>query len=96
MAEYYTSTKHFRKKVGKTQTVPTTDYTSYDPIEIARKYAPKFDKPVVDMVEVVRCKDCTYWEQAKSDSGSCNRAFEITAYANDFCSYGERKDKVGE
>lgn len=32
----------------------------YDPIEIARQYAPKFDKPVVDMVEVVRCKDCKH------------------------------------
>lgn len=26
----------------------------YDPIEIARQYAPKFDKPVVDVVEIVR------------------------------------------
>lgn len=69
---------------------------NYNPIEIARQYAPKFDKPAVDMVEVVRCKDCVYWEQAKPDSGSCNRAFEITAYANDFCSYGERRDEVKE
>ena len=46
--------------------------------------------------ELVRCKDCTYWEQAKADSGSCNRAFEITAYASDYCSYGERKDEVEE
>lgn len=52
------------------------------------------EKCKVDAVPVVRCKDCTYWEQAKPDSGSCNRAFEITAYANDFCSYGERKDEV--
>ena len=41
--------------------------------------------------EIVRCKDCCYWEQATADSGRCNRALEITAYANDYCSYGERK-----
>lgn len=41
---------------------------------------------------LVRCKDCTYWEQAKPDSGACYRAFEITAYANDFCSYGKRRE----
>lgn len=50
----------------------------------------------VDVPDIVRCEDCTYWEQAKPDSGSCNRAFEITAYANDFCSYAERKDEVEE
>lgn len=37
----------------KCQTTATT-HTLYNPIEIARQYAPKFDKPVVDMVEVVR------------------------------------------
>lgn len=40
--------------------------------------------------DIVRCKDCMYWEQAKENSGACNRAFEITAYADDFCSYGKR------
>lgn len=96
MAEYYTSTKHFRKKVGKSQTVPTTDYTPYDPIEIARQYAPKFDKPVVDMVAVVRCKDCKY-RYGDKDEPYCSR---INPYSGmrvedeDFCSWGERKDEV--
>lgn len=49
------------------------------------------DMPAADVVEVVRCKDCQYWEQATPNSGNCNRALEITAYANDFCSYGERR-----
>lgn len=48
-----------------------------------------------DVVEVVRCKDCVYWEQATDNSGNCNRAFEITAYLNDFCSYGERREDDG-
>lgn len=43
-----------------------------------------------NFVKVVHCKDCIYWEQATDNSGNCNRAFEITAYGGDFCSYGER------
>ena len=40
--------------------------------------------------EIVRCWDCIYWEPATLSSGNCGRAFEITAYKDDFCSYGER------
>lgn len=47
--------------------------------------------PIADVVDVVRCMDCIYWEQATEISGNCNRALEITAYLNDFCSYGERR-----
>lgn len=92
MAEYYTSTKHFRKKVGKSQTVPTTDYTPYDPIEIARQYAPKFDKPVVDMAAVVRCKDCKY-RNGDKDKPYCDRINPYRSFYvgdNDFCSWGEK------
>lgn len=45
-----------------------------------------------NFVKVVRCKDCVYWEQATDNSGNCNRAFEITAYEGDYCSYGERRE----
>lgn len=50
--------------------------------------------PAADVVEVVRCRECVYWEPASPTrtSGNCNRSFEITAWATDFCSYGERKD----
>lgn len=40
---------------------------------------------------VVRCWDCVYWEPTTLSSGNCNRAFDITAYKSDYCSYGERK-----
>ena len=49
-------------------------------------------QPTADVVEVVRCEDCVYWEQATDNSGNCNRAFERTAYDTDFCSYGERRE----
>ena len=50
--------------------------------------------PTVDAVEVVRCMDCAYWDKAKSNKKGfliCPASgMEITA--DDFCSYGERKD----
>ena len=39
----------------------------------------------VDMQEVIRCKDCRYW-----NNGDCYR-LELSK-PDDFCSYGERKD----
>lgn len=59
------------------------------------------DAPTVDAVEVVRCKDCIYYEETVgTDSGkpcgygSCGCAAQIITgiiYDEDFCSYGERK-----
>ena len=52
----------------------------------------------IDAVEVVRCKDCVYFSHEKI---MCNHEGNIildigkTAYPNDFCSYGERKDGDG-
>lgn len=48
-------------------------------VEILNKF------PAADVVEVVRCKDCKFWDQ-----GDCYR-LELSR-PNDFCSYGERKD----
>jgi hypothetical protein len=54
--------------------------------------------PTVDAVPVVRCKDCVYWDDDPDTygaddgpKGKCMKSFE-TMYADDFCSYGERKD----
>lgn len=85
--------------INPTHRTPT--FTSYDPIEIARQYAPKFDKPVVDMVEVVRCKDCKWYTPAKNilgvdmPTGYCDY-HSIYPTKNDFCSKGERKSEVEE
>lgn len=41
--------------------------------------------------EIVRCKDCVHYDLAKNGyNGICNRQY-ATFYANDFCSYGERR-----
>lgn len=44
-----------------------------------------------DIDGLVRCGDCIYWEPATPSSGNCNRALIVTAYINDYCSYGERR-----
>ena len=49
--------------------------------------------PAADVVEVVRCRDCKYYEQAKVN----NKGFLICPASGmeiteaDFCSYGERR-----
>lgn len=58
--------------------------------------------PPADVAEIVRCKDCKYFEeeQRKNHQGVCmcgekdtTHASEFYPYADDFCSYGERKDE---
>lgn len=53
--------------------------------------------PTVDVVEVVRCKDCKY--SCKDGNGrSCEgywyelSEYDVTVKDDDFCSYGARKD----
>lgn len=49
--------------------------------------------PTVDAVEVVRCKDCKYWECGKDYEPYCNHWGNMMSDTNaeDFCSYGERR-----
>lgn len=53
-------------------------------------------------VLVVRCKNCVYWDDDpdtyggdNGPKGKCMKSFE-TMCADDFCSYGERKDEANE
>lgn len=57
-----------------------------------------YKQPATDVVEVVRCRDCIYY-QKMATGGLCMCGDKKTSYAadfypkeNDFCSYGERKD----
>ena len=48
--------------------------------------------PSADAVEVVRCRDCKYYDLAKNGvNGICNRQYG-TFDAYDFCSYGEKNE----
>lgn len=51
--------------------------------------------PSVDVVEVVRCKDCGYFIK-KKDYGICNRPCEdvVVRFPNDYCSLGRRREGV--
>lgn len=60
------------------------------------------DVPTADVVEVVRCKDCEYWQSknSKDTQGIClcgdkdmNYGGEFYPFANDFCSYGTPKER---
>lgn len=56
--------------------------------------------PAADVVKVVRCKDCKHSQFVCENSCFCrhtntpwfNNLFEVYMNADDFCSYGERKE----
>ena len=48
--------------------------------------------PSADVVEVVRCKDCRYWNN-KVDLTYCEKKTWLGTDADDYCSFGERADK---
>ena len=52
-------------------------------------------QPTVDAVEVVRCKDCKHYELIPMGGRPmCTKFLGLTLpKEEDFCSYGERKDK---
>ena len=68
--------------------IPYTDF-----IDVAERCM--VDIPTADMVEVVRCKDCKFYEiYPNGANGDCINRIDAfnTFYPNDFCSYGERAD----
>lgn len=52
------------------------------------------EMPTADAEVVVRCKDCKYWQDNNDGypNEECRWGHGETPDANDFCSYGERKD----
>ena len=67
----------------------------YDAIALDGMIKALNEAPTVDAVEVVRCKDCKYWNE---DALACatlpwvNSSEHKNWYAEDFCSDGERKE----
>lgn len=62
------------------------------------------EQPSADVVKVVRCRDCVYCYPVGKNTCFCrnidtpwfNSDFEVYMYANDYCSYGERRVEEGE
>lgn len=52
------------------------------------------DAPTIDAVEVVRCKDCKYWQDNNGGypNQNCRWNEQETPDADDFCSAGERRE----
>lgn len=50
--------------------------------------------PAADVAPVVRCKDCQYWQDNNGGypNEECRWREDETPDADDFCSYGKRKD----
>ena len=48
--------------------------------------------PTVDAVPVVRCQECKRWESYCNGKVELCKKRKGVARANDFCSYGERKE----
>lgn len=50
-----------------------------------------YTAPAADVVEVVRCKDCIYWQHEEDVDFVCNRHYGYRT-SMDYCSHGERKE----
>ena len=50
--------------------------------------------PAADVVEAVRCRECEYWQNNNDGypHEECRWGHGETPDANDFCSYGKRKE----
>ena len=50
--------------------------------------------PTIDAVEVVRCKECEYWQDNNNGypHEECRWGKEETPDSDDYCSYGERRE----
>ena len=53
------------------------------------------DIPTANVVEVVRCKDCKYWQDNNGGypNQNCRWMKDETPDDDDYCSYGERAEE---
>lgn len=79
---------------------PSIDLADYVPKDFHDKtceaMAKRHQEEIANMVEVVRCKECRWYDNGQNESDSwnyCTRHFEhyIDVNDDDFCSYGERE-----
>lgn len=83
--------------ISKAQAVAQTiaEIEALDIIEVCKALEQKIkndyiSQPPADVVKVVRCEDCKFW-----DSGCrwCDLWGDTQEYDDGYCSYGERKEK---
>lgn len=55
--------------------------------------------PAANVVEIVRCENCTYWHSPKNDDAHyCRHRYGLQGIVaeEDFCPYGRQKDGAKE
>lgn len=55
------------------------------------------EAPTVDAVEVVRCKDCEFWNDGwfpECTMGKCKRGKPVLTEPHHYCSYGVRRPDI--
>ena len=84
--EKYINVETFKKKL--------IDEKSFFPAIVARALE---EMPTADVVEVIRCKDCEYYENGKDYAPYCNNVMNLfeEMKPTDYCSYGERREDNG-
>ena len=91
----YIDTEGFDRKikiaVGFTEEELTFDFK--DGIITVLKMLKEY--PTADVVEVVRCEDCIWWDSTWLGTCAINDGVRIPREAYDFCSKGERKEENG-
>ena len=78
-----------------------------NPHELGENVVPVSDieaAPAADVAQVVRCKDCCYWNRKYTTVGECEKLadrdqeggaqFDCDMDDTDFCSYGKRKENT--
>ena len=82
-----------------------TDVNGEEQIGVLKCHRIVREAPTADVVEVVRCRDCKYWDarDSKGIQGIClcgEKDFyygsEFYPFADDYCSYGERREDDGK
>lgn len=61
-------------------------------VKLKTTMRPAFVQPLLDSVEVVRCKDCLWYENDGYHT-HC-RIMRLSVEAEDYCSRGERREDV--
>lgn len=82
---------------------PSTDAVMRDATAEEKASVQRYiDNISTEAVQVVRCKDCRWYEQKQKNlpynvsKRYCNRSCVLATKENDFCSYGERRQSEKE
>ena len=80
---------------------PSADVVSYENYKSMERTVNKLNKALQNSVEVVRCKDCKYWHEDRTNDEYFPEVHECTypldgdtiwTFEGEYCSNGERKD----